>query len=120
MENEENNWNELNYAKYTFCEHSIWLDNNKKEVAIYVYLEIDYYDSVKPKITINTQIVVKNHGELRYSQLEEISLKNLFKLENISDLELYLLPLEDKVIKKALKHAEKKIEQYIKVEGQNL
>ena len=49
-----------------------------------------------------------------------IRLNNLFKLDNLSYFYLYLLPLEDKMIKIALRYAQKKIDEYLKVEGENL
>ena len=53
METEKlQNWNQLEYAKYSFWQDSIYID--KKEISIFVYLEIQYKDSENPHIIIKT------------------------------------------------------------------
>ena len=119
METEKlQNWNQLEYAKFSFWQDSIYID--KKEISIFVYLEIQYKDSENPHIIINTEIVVDNKGHVRAFEESMIRLNNLFKLDNLSYFYLYLLPLEDKMIKIALRYAQKKIDEYLKVEGENL
>jgi hypothetical protein len=111
------NWNELEYSKYRFYAESIWLD--KKEVCVVIYLEIDYI-SREPSFTIHTRIIIKNHGEVPFGEEKEIELNNLFRMEKISDLHLYLLPYEEKMINIALAYAKNKIKQYYDAEGENL
>jgi hypothetical protein len=118
MENKKNNWNELTYVKYTFWHDTIYKD--KKQISIYAHLEIDYKNSDKPSIIINTEIVIDNNGDVRFMDEQVTRLNNLFRVENLSYFHLYLLPLEDKMIQIALRYAEKKIEQYFKAEGENL
>ena len=111
------NWNKLEYVKYSFWQESIYI--NKKVISIVVYLEIKYSDRENPHIIINTEVVVGNE-EARAFEEKNIILNNLFRLDNLSYYHLYLLPLEDKMIKIALRYAEKKIGEYLKVEGENL
>ena len=118
MENEKKNWNELTYVKYTFWHEPIYRD--KKEISIYAHLEIDYKNSDKPLIIINTEIVIDNKGDVRFMDEQVTRLNNLFRVENLSYFHLYLLPLEDKMIQIALKYAEKKIDQFFKADGENL
>jgi len=112
------NWNQLLNVKYRFWQESLYI--NKKEITIFVNLEINYNDSENPHIIINTEIVVEDKGEVRGLQEPTITLNNLFRLDNLSYFDLYLLPLEDKMIKIALRYAEKKIDEYLEVEGENL
>jgi hypothetical protein len=119
METEKlQNWNQLEYAKYSFWQDSIYI--GEKTISIFVYLEIQYKDSENPHIIINTEVVVDNKGLVRATEESIIRLNNLFRLDNLSYFHLYLLPLEDKMIKIALRYAEKKIDQYLKVDGENL
>jgi hypothetical protein len=119
MTNEKTkNWNQLVNVKYRFWQDSIYID--KKEITIFVDLEINYNDSENPRIIINTEIVVEDKGQVRALEEPIIRLNNLFRLDNLSYYDLYLLPLEDKIIKIALRYAEKKIDEYLEVEGENL
>ena len=111
------NWNKLEYVKYSFWQEAIYI--NKNVISIVVYLEIKYSDRENPHIIINTEISVNNE-EARPFEKPNIRLNNLFRLDNLSYYDLYLLPLEDKMIKIALRYAEKKIGEYLKVEGENL
>lgn len=118
MTNEKTkNWNELLNVKYRFWQDSIYID--KKEITIFVNLEIQYSDSENPHIIINTEIVVRDE-EARPFEESTITLNNLFRLDNLSYYDLYLLPLEDKMIKIALRYAENKIHEFLKAEGENL
>lgn len=119
MKNEKTeNWNQLINVKYRFWQESMYID--KKEITIFVDLEINYNDGENPHIIINTEIVVEDKGQIGALQEPIVRLNNLFRLENLSYFDLYLLPLEDKMIKIALRYAEKKIGEYLKVEGENL
>lgn len=111
------NWNELEYSKYRFYAESIWLD--KKEVIVVVYLEIDYINR-EPSFTIHSRVIIRNHGEVSFGQEKEIELNNLFRMEKISDLHLYLLPYEEKMIKIAFNYAKRKIAIFLEAEGENL
>lgn len=117
MDNKAENWNKLEYVKYSFWQEAIYI--NKKVISIVVYLEIKYSDRENPHIIINTEIGVKDE-EARPFEKPNIKLNNLFRLDNLSYYHLYLLPLEDKMIKIALRYAEKKIGEYLKAEGENL
>ena len=118
MDNKARNWNQLINVKYRFWQESMYID--KKEITIFVDLEINYNDGENPHIIINTEIVVENKGQVRVLEEPIIRLNNLFRLDNLSSYYLYLLPLEDKMIKIALRYAEKKIDEYLEVEGENL
>ena len=119
METEKlQNWNQLEYAKYSFWQDSIY--KGEKTIQIFVYLEIQYKDSENPHIIINTEVVVDNKGLVRAFDEPVIRLNNLFRMDNLSYFYLYLLPLEDKMIQIALRYAQKKIDQYLKAEGENL
>jgi hypothetical protein len=118
MDNKARNWNQLVNVKYRFWQDSIYID--KKEITIFVDLEINYNDSENPRIIINTEIIVEDKGQVRGLEEPIIRLNNLFKLDNLSYYDLYLLPLEDKIIKIALRYAEKKIDEYLEAEGENL
>jgi hypothetical protein len=118
MDNKARNWNQLINVKYRFWQESTYF--NKKEITIFVDLEINYNDSEHPHIIINTEIVVEDKGQVRASEEPIVRLNNLFRLDNLSYYYLYLLPLEDKMIKIALQYAEKKIDEYLEVEGENL
>ena len=112
------NWNQLLNVKYRFWQEAIHI--NKKVISIFVDLEINYNDRENPHIIINTEVVIKDKGEIGALQEPIVRLNNLFRLDNLSYYHLYLLPLEDKMIKIALRYAEKKIGEYLKVEGENL
>jgi hypothetical protein len=118
MDNKARNWNQLINVKYRFWQESMYID--KKEITIFVDLEINYNDGENPRIIINTEIVVKDKGQIGALQEPIVRLNNLFRLDNLSYYYLYLLPLEDKMIKIALRYAEKKIDEYLEVEGENL
>ena len=112
------NWNQLLNVKYRFWQEAIHI--NKKVISIFVDLEINYNDRENPHIIINTEVVVGNDEEVKPFKEKIVRLNNLFRLDNLSYYHLYLLPLEDKMIKIALRYAEKKIGEYLKVEGENL
>lgn len=119
METEElENWNQLEYCKYSFWEEGIYIDS--KEIHVRVNLEIDCDDWETPNITINTRIIINNYGHVRFGENQKTELANLFKVENLSIRYFYLLSLENKMIQIALKFAEKKIEEITKTQGQNL
>ena len=112
------NWNKLEYVKYSFWQEAIYI--NKKVISIVVYLEIKYSERENPHIIINTEVVVGNEEEVNPFKEKIVRLNNLFRLDNLSYFHLYLLPLEDKMIKIALRYAEKKIDEFLKAEGENL
>lgn len=106
------NWNELEYAKYKFWQETIYFE--EKEISISAYLEIDYYNSEDPCLKINTKINIENNGYVGAMGEKHTILNNLFKLENIKDSYLYLLPFEDEVVKRALNFGQKKITEFLK------
>ena len=112
------NWNELEYTKHRFYHDILYI--KEKQISVDAILEIYYTDTSTPNISINTKISIENKGKLRLGEEEYVQLSNLFKLENLKEEYLYLLPFEDKMIKIALAYAKKKIKQFNDAEGENL
>lgn len=106
------NWNQLEYAKYKFWQETIYFE--EKEISISADLEIDYYNSENPCLKINTKINIENNGFVRALEEKHTILNNLFRLENLNDSYIYLLPFEDKVVKRALNFGRKKITEFLK------
>ena len=106
------NWNQLEYAKYHFWQEAIHFE--KKEIIINAYLEIDYNTTEDPCLKINTQIDIENNGFVIFPNEKHTCLHNLFKMENLNNSYLYLLPFEEKVVKRVFNFGQKKITEFVK------
>jgi hypothetical protein len=119
MENNNlQNWNQLDYAKYHFWQEAIYIKD--KEVHIRVNLYMDYRDREEAKFKINSKISIINHGNIRFLESKETILHNLFRLKKVSEIHLYILPYEEEMIKRALNYAKEKITEFAKCDGENL
>ena len=112
------NWNQLDYAKYSFWQEPIFIRDLK--INICVYLKMDYSNRENAKFEVNSEIIIINNGKLLFLENKETILHNLFRLKKISELHLYILPYEEEMIKRALNYAKEKITEFANCEGENL
>ena len=103
------NWNQLDYAKYSFWQEPIFIRDLK--INICVYLKMDYSNRENAKFEVNSEIIIINNGKLLFLENKETILHNLFRLKKISELHLYILPYEEEMIKRALNYAKEKIKE---------
>ena len=112
------NWNQLDYAKYSFWQETIFIRD--KKIDIYVDLHMDYGNREEVKFEVNSKIKIIDNGKLCFLQNKETILYNLFRLKKVSELHLYILPYEEEMIKRALNYAKEKITEFANCEGENL
>jgi hypothetical protein len=112
------NWNQLDYAKYSFWQETIFIRD--KKIDIYVDLHMDYINREEVKFEVNSKIKIINNGKLCFGENKETILYNLFRLKKVSELHLYILPYEEEMIKRALNYAKEKITEFANCDGENL